>query len=192
MRHRKSRLQLNRFTSWYKATLRSLARSLVINQSIKTTLHKAKAAKPFMERLISLAKRNTVAARREAFKSLGSHKLVSLLFNEIGPRFEKRQGGYSRIIILGNRRGDNAQLAILELTEIKKKEIKKSKKDKEKEIKPEKEKKPEVIQQEMEQQEKKPETGIAVKEKPQMDKKPTKKFLGGLRGIFRKERRDSL
>src|SRR4030042_3512971 len=122
MRHRHKRLQLNRFTSWHRATMKSLARSLLLSQSIKTTLQRAKAARPLIERLISLAKENTLSAKRQANKILDDHVLVSLLFNDIGPRFLKRTGGYTRIINLGSRRGDNAKTVIFELTEIKKKE----------------------------------------------------------------------
>jgi len=182
MRHKKAKLQLNRFTSWRKATLKSMAQSLLIQQSVKTTLHKAKAVKPLVEKLISLAKENTLAAKRHAFKILCDHKLVSLLFNEIGPRFAKKIGGYTRIIALGSRRGDNAEVVILELTEIKRKAIKRKPK-KEIEAKPE----------ETGLEEIKPQTATAVKEKekPPLEKKPSKKFLGGLRNIFKKER-DSL
>lgn len=187
MRHRKSRLQLNRFTSWRKHTLISLAQNLLIRQSIKTSAHKAKAVKPLVEKLISQAKTNTLAAKRQAFKILGNHNLVSLLFNEIGPRFANKIGGYTRIINLGTRRGDNAKLAILELTEKKIKEIKKPKK--EKEVKAKEETKP---QEKPIEEKKKPQIpGVAVKEKPPIIKKPSKNFLGGLRKIFKKER-DSL
>lgn len=188
MRHRKKRLQLNRFTSWRKATLISLTKNLLIQQSIKTTLHKAKAAKPLIEKIISLAKLNTLVAKREAFRILGDHKLVALVFNEIGPRFSKNQGGYTRIINLNRRRGDDALVVILELTEIKKKEAKRPKKGKE--TKPAEEKKTEITKEKPVEQ-KKPEVATAVKEKPPITKKPTKNFLGGLRNIFKKER-DSL
>lgn len=179
MRHRKSKHQLNRFTSWRKATLKSLARNILKDQSIKTTLSKAKAARPVVERLITLSKSSTLAAKREAFAVLGEHKLVSLLFTEIGPRFAGRTGGYTRILGLGSRRGDNAPMAILELSEIKKKERKKHLKEKVKE--------PEVTA----APEEAPKTPTVVKEKPPVTKKPSKKFLGGLRSIFKKER-DSL
>lgn len=187
MRHKRARLQLNRFTSWRKATLKGLARNLLIRQSIRTTAAKAKAAKPLAEKLISLAKLNTLSAKRTAFKMLGDHRLVSLLFGDIGPRFTNRTGGYTRILNLGVRRGDNAKLVIWELTEIKKKEIKKPKK--EKEVKPEE--KEAVVPEKPSAGEQKPKTGVATKEKPPIVKKPSKKFLGGLRNIFKKER-DSL
>ncbi|MFA5145242.1 MAG: 50S ribosomal protein L17 [Candidatus Omnitrophota bacterium] len=177
MRHKKARLQLNRFTSWRKSTIISLTKNLLIQQSIKTTLHRAKAAKPFIEKLISLTKKNSLVAKREAFKILGDHKLVSFAFSEIGPRFAKIQGGYTRIINLGNRRGDDARMVIFELTQIKEKETTKPKKEIKSEARPE--------------EHKEIETAAAVKERPPVGKKPAKKFLGGLRGIFKKER-DSL
>ena len=188
MRHRKSRLQLNRFTSWRKATLISLTKNLLAHQRIRTTIHKARTVKPLIDKLIFVAKKNTLTARRQAYKILGSHKLVSLLFNDIAPRFNNRIGGYTRILNLGSRRGDNAELVILELTEIKKKEQKKAKK--EKEIKPEEKEKIEAIK-EKPIEEKQPKTQVAVKERPPITQKPTKGFLGGLRRIFKKER-DSL
>jgi len=186
MRHKKQRYQLNRFSSWRKSTINSLARNLIIYQSIKTTLHKAKAVRPQVEKLISLAKLNTLAAKRQAAKILNDHKLVSLLFADIGPRFSNKQSGFTRIINLGVRRGDNAQVVILELTEIKEKKEKKPKK--------EKEEKPEEMTQEPPVEEKKPEAPKVYpkeKEKPPIEKKPPKKFLGGIRNIFKKER-DSL
>lgn len=188
MRHAKKRLQLNRFTSWHEATLKSLARNTLIHQSIKTSLHKAKAVRPLVEDLISLAKKNTLAARRRAFEILGDHKMVSLLFNEIGPRFEKRPGGFTRIIHFKRRRGDNVQIVIFELTEIKKR-VKKVKKVKE--VK-EKETEAQGLREEA-AEEKKPKTATAVEtsEKPPIEKKPQKKFFGGIRNIFKKER-DSL
>jgi len=192
MRHRKAKFLLNRFTSWRKATLASLVKNLLIHQSIRTTKARAQAVKPFADKLIALARDNSLAAKRQAYKILGDHKLVSLLFNDIALRFTDRTGGYTRILKLGQRRGDNAHLAILELTEIKKKERKKPKKEKEqeKEIKAHEAKKPEEIK-ERPIEEKKPEAQAAVKEKPPLTKKPVKNFLGGLRKIFKKER-DSL
>jgi large subunit ribosomal protein L17 len=182
MRHRKDRLKLNRFTSWRKATLVSLTRSLLLHQSIKTTQTKAQAVRPMIEKIISLAKVNTLLARRKVYRILGDHKLVSYVFNDIAPRFNQRISGYTRILNLGNRRGDNARMVILELTEIKEKKLKKVKK----EVKPE-EVKPTPIS-EKPVAEKKPKPEVKVLEKPTVIKKPTKKFLGGLRSIFKKER----
>jgi large subunit ribosomal protein L17 len=193
MRHSKRKLQLNRFTSWNRATVISLARAMLIHQKIKTTQARAKAAKPLVEKLITLGKQNTLSAKRRAFAILQDHKLVSLLFKDIAPRFAKRAGGYTRTINLGFRRGDNAKLAILGLTEIKEKAPKKLKQEsKKKDI----EKMPEALDAQMQQEEghsevKAPKVEAATKEKPPISKKPTKKFLGGLRGIFKRER-DSL
>ncbi len=187
MRHAKKRLQLSRFTSWHKATIRSLARNVMINQSIKTTLSRAKASRQVIEKLISLAKENTLFARRQAQKVLGEHKLVAILFNEIGPRFSKRSSGFTRIISLGKRRGDDAEMVIFELTEIKKKEVKKAKPAKEAKPQPVKTADETVesktVKEEM-PEEKKHEP---AKESPARDKKPQKKFIGGIRNIFRKK-----
>lgn len=188
MRHKKAKSLFNRFTSWRKATLISLARNLLVYQSIKTTLQKANSVKPLAEKLISLTKRKDLAAKREAFRILGDHKLVKKLFQDIGSRFANKGSGFVRIIKLGPRRGDNANMVILELTEIKKKEMKAPKKTKE--IKEEGQAKPETGE-EKKAVEKKPEAEVALKERPPVTKKPSKKFLGGIRNIFKKER-DSL
>ena len=185
MRHAKKRLQLGRFTSWHDATVRSLARNMVICQSIKTTLTRAKASKQLIEKLITLGKKNTLFARRQAQRVLGEHRLVNLLFNDIAPRFAKRNSGFTRIIGLGKRRGDNAEMVIFEFTELKKKEIKK--------VKPAKETKAQTVPEEIEPAEKKvvsepkKEPKAAIKENPVDAKKPPKKFMGGLRTIFKKK-----
>jgi len=189
MRHAKRRFQLNRFTSWHKATIKSLARNIIIDQSIHTTVDRAKAARGLVEKLITMAKINTLASKRRAQAVLGEHKLVVRLFDEIGPRFAKRQGGYTRIISLGKRRGDNAEMVIFELTEIKKKESKKSKKAKDEtlDIKSEEVKdKPQTEKPVEESTQKKPEPGF--EDKKAIKGKPQKKFLSGLKGIFKKER----
>jgi len=175
MRHANKRSKLNRFTSWNKATLKSLARNMVIHQRIKTTISRAKSARPLVEKLVSLAKENTLSARRQAFKIIGSHELVSRFFKDIGPLFEKRPSGFTRIISLKKRRGDNAKLVIFELTERKIKEAKKQKKAKE------------VIS-ESGTEDAKLELPKERKDEP---KKPAKKFFGGIKKIFKRER-DSL
>ncbi|MFZ2356287.1 MAG: 50S ribosomal protein L17 [Candidatus Omnitrophota bacterium] len=182
MRHKKLRHQLNRFSTWRKATLKSLAMSVLLHQSIKTTKARAAAVKPLVEKLITLGKDNTLAAKREAYRILGDHRLVSALFAELAPRFTKRIGGYTRILNLGKRRGDNAEMVILELTEIKKREIKKVKKEKAAHV-------TETNQPETVSEVQKHKTQTTVQEEqPPIVKKPPKKFLGGLRNIFRKER----
>ncbi len=189
MRHSVKRHRLNRVTSWRKATINSLVRNLLIHQSIRTTEERAKASREVVEHLITLAKENSLAAKRSAFRILGEHALVKLLFSDIGPRFAKRAGGYTRLLHLGSRRGDNASMVIFELTEIKKKELPKKQK-KEKSEKPAGAESAEKVK-EAPAQEPKQEAPGAGEEKPTHPKKPTKKFLGGIRGIFKKER-DSL
>jgi len=174
-------MQLGRFTSWHDATIKSLARNILICQSIRTTLTRAKASKGVVEQLITLAKKNTLSGRRQAQSILGEHKLVNLLFNEIGPRFSKRTSGFTRIISLGRRRGDNAETVIFELTEIKKKEKKVKQPKQAKEVHDIK------ASEVKEAPETKKETKVAVAEKPMDEKKPPKKFMGGLRTIFRKK-----
>ncbi|MFH1338836.1 MAG: 50S ribosomal protein L17 [Candidatus Omnitrophota bacterium] len=172
MRHRKNKLNLNRFTSWRKATLRSLSRSLLIHQSVRTTKRKAKAVRPLVDKLIGLGKKNDLASRRRAFSILQDHKLVQSLFSEIAPRYRNRNGGYCRVLPMGFRRGDGSQLAILELTE-RAKEEKKPVKRKEAPPKPKEE-----VSKPAAEREKKPPKVI----------KPKRKFLDGLRKIFKKER----
>jgi large subunit ribosomal protein L17 len=186
MRHAKKRLQLGRFTSWHDATIKSMAKNMVISQSMKTTLTRAKASKQLVEKLVSLGKKNTLAARRRAQTVLGEHDLVNILFNEIAPRFANRNSGFTRIIGLGRRRGDNAEMAIFEFTELKKKEPKKTKAVKE--VKAQEVAEEQVsVEQEKSGLEPKKETREAVKEKPADAKKPPKKFMGGIRQIFKKK-----
>lgn len=188
MRHRQAKFALNRFTSWRKATLKSMAASLFLYQRIKTTKAKAKALRPVAEKLISLARQNTLSAKRRAYAALSDHKLVNLLFNDIGPRFNNRIGGYTRILNLGTRRGDNAQMVVLELTEIKK-EPKRPKKQKEQKISAAEEKRHGSSEKPSMQEQ--PKTSTGVKEMPAKEKKPPRKFFGGFKNIFKKER-DSL
>ena len=130
MRHNRQTHRLGRTFSERKALLDSLVGSLLTYQEIKTTLAKAKAAKRVADHVISLGKIDTLHARRQAFSYLQNHQLTSKLFKEVAPRFKDRKGGYTRILLLNRRKGDGAQLALLELTEkeIKAKEVKKSKK----------------------------------------------------------------
>lgn len=181
MRHRLKRHRLNRFTSWRKATLISLAKNLLLQQRIKTTKARAKAAQSLVENLISLAKRDGLTAKRRAFEYLGDHKLVSLLFKEIGPRFKDRGSGFTRIINLSSRRGDGASLVVFELTEIKKEETKKPKESKEHKPGETEQEPPKVKKEEITEIKK-------TKEKPPISQKPSKRFLSGIRKIFKRER----
>ncbi len=117
MRHGKSGNRLSRNQSLRKATLRDLAKATLLQERICTTRAKAKEARKLIDKLITLGKKDTLAARRRAFAILCDHTLVSQLFGQTAPRFKARNGGYTRIIPYIQRGGDNAQLAFLELTE---------------------------------------------------------------------------
>ena len=117
MRHKIAGNRLSRNRSLRKATMRDMARSILVDQRIYTTKAKAKEARKFIEKLITLGKKDTLAARRRAFAILCDHTLVSSLFKETAPRFKNRMGGYTRIIPFNKRIGDNAEMVFLELTE---------------------------------------------------------------------------
>jgi large subunit ribosomal protein L17 len=117
MRHRKSGRQLNRNSSHRKAMFRNMSASLFEHELIKTTLPKAKELRRVAEPLITLAKTDSVANRRLAFDRLRDRELVSKLFNELGPRYNERPGGYLRILKCGLRAGDKAQMAYVELVD---------------------------------------------------------------------------
>ncbi len=117
MRHRKSGRQLNRNSSHRKAMFRNMAISLVEHELIKTTLPKAKELRRVIEPLITLAKEDSVANRRLAFSRLNSKETVGKLFNDLGPRYEARPGGYVRILKCGFRTGDKAPMAYVELVD---------------------------------------------------------------------------
>jgi large subunit ribosomal protein L17 len=143
MRHRKKTWKLNRTASHRKALLANLSVALFEKKHIQTTLVKAKATRQVAEKLITLAKSDTVHTRRLAFSRLRQKKGVQVLFNDVAPQFVERPGGYTRIIKLGQRAGDGSQMAVLELVGFemaaKKKKIKEDAKAK-KESKKEKEK----------------------------------------------------
>ncbi len=115
MRHRKSGRQLNRNSSHRKAMFRNMAVSLMQHEMIKTTLAKAKELRRVAEPLITMAKTDSVAKRRLAFSRLRDRDVVTKLFNELGPRYKERPGGYLRILKCGFRSGDKAPMAIVEL-----------------------------------------------------------------------------
>jgi large subunit ribosomal protein L17 len=117
MRHRLSGRQLNRNSSHRKAMFRNMTTSLLGHELIKTTLPKAKELRRVAEPLITLAKNDSVANRRLAFDRLRDRDIVSKLFNELGPRYQSRPGGYLRILKCGFRTGDNAPMAIVELVD---------------------------------------------------------------------------
>lgn len=117
MRHRKSGRQLNRNSSHRQAMFRNMAVSLVEHEIIKTTLPKAKELRRIAEPLITLAKDDTVANRRVAFARTRSKDAVGKLFSELGPRYQERPGGYTRILKCGYRPGDAAPMAYIELVD---------------------------------------------------------------------------
>lgn len=117
MRHRQSGRKLNRDASSRKALFKSMAASLLRHEIIKTTLPKAKELRRIAEPLITLAKVDNVAKRRLAFARLRDRDVVTKLFNELGPRYQARPGGYLRILKCGYRAGDKAPMAIIELVD---------------------------------------------------------------------------
>lgn len=117
MRHLRDHRRLGRPTDQRDALLKALVIGLFRHNHIKTTLHKAKEARRVADKLITLAKRGDLSARRQVLKTIPDADLVGHLFETIGPRFTERPGGYTRIIPAGLRRGDAAQMAILELTD---------------------------------------------------------------------------
>jgi large subunit ribosomal protein L17 len=117
MRHRNSNRKLNRTSSHRQAMLRNMATSLLRHEVIKTTLPKAKELRRVAEPLITLGKNATLANRRLAFNRLRDRDIVGKLFNELGPRYSARPGGYLRILKCGFRNGDNAPMALVELVD---------------------------------------------------------------------------
>ncbi len=117
MRHRQSNRKLNRTTSHRLAMFRNMCNSLIQHEAIKTTLPKAKELRRFIEPLITLSKEPTVANHRLAFDRLRDREMVMKLFNELGPRYKARPGGYTRILKFGYRVGDNAPMALVELVD---------------------------------------------------------------------------
>ncbi len=130
MRHRKDHSKLNRDTDHRKALMRNLLRALFTHERIVTTVPKAKELRRHSDKLITLGKRGDLHARRLALQILPDKKLVKKIFDELAPRYEKRPGGYTRVLRYRNRRGDNAPLAVVELVQeelkirVKKKKIK--------------------------------------------------------------------
>ena len=118
MRHRKIGRKLGRTSSHRKAMYRNMSVSLLMNETIKTTIPKAKELRRVVEPIITRSKKDSVANRRIIFNQLRDKVVIGKLFNEIGPRFEKRPGGYLRILKLGPRAGDAAPMALVQLLDI--------------------------------------------------------------------------
>ncbi|MDP6461845.1 MAG: 50S ribosomal protein L17 [Gemmatimonadota bacterium] len=115
MRHRRTTAKLGRTAAHRKAMLRNMVTSLLEEGRIKTTIPKAKEARRVAERMITFAKRGDLHARRQVLRVVRDPKVVAKLFDEIGPRFANRQGGYTRVLKTGFRNGDNAPMSILEI-----------------------------------------------------------------------------
>ena len=115
MRHKVAGYKLKRDGGSRKALLRNLVTSVIENERVITTVPKAKAVKPLVERMITLAKRDTLHARRQAASFLQTPAAVQKLFDKLGSRFGQREGGYTRVVRLGWRKGDGAEQAMLEL-----------------------------------------------------------------------------
>jgi large subunit ribosomal protein L17 len=160
MRHRKKSEKFSRSRAQRKALVKSLLRAIFTYERITTTESKAKGIRKWIDKLITWAKEDTLHHRRLCYRWLEDHKLVKRLFEEIAPRFKEVNGGYTRIIDLGNRKDDGANMSILELTKIEKKEkVSKKKEERKKE------------------------------EKPKEEQKEEKKgFVSGVKKIFKKER----
>ncbi len=117
MRHRQSNRKLNRTTSHRLAMFRNMTNSLLRHEAIKTTLPKAKELRRVVEPIITLGKAPSLANRRLAFDRLRDREMVTKVFDELGPRYAKRPGGYLRILKFGFRVGDNAPMALVELVD---------------------------------------------------------------------------
>ncbi|GMU25504.1 50S ribosomal protein L17 [Patescibacteria group bacterium] len=115
MRHRRNQTTLDRKADARKALLRGLATSVILYENVNTTLAKAKAVRPFVERLITTGRKKSLHARRQLMKELTVESAVNKILEELGPRYATRPGGYTRIIKLGNRKGDNAEIAQIQL-----------------------------------------------------------------------------
>lgn len=157
MRHGRKIKKLGRKFSHRKALIKNLLAALFTHERIKTTIGKAKETRRFADRMITFAKENTLAARREVRKFLSDESLIHKLFTEIAPGLQNHQSGYTRIFRLGQRLGDAAEMAILELVSRKEKEMKKETKKEAKKAKEVKEKKPKA---------EKPKEKAKEKEKP--------------------------
>ncbi len=117
MRHRKAGRQLRRTSEQKLALMRGLATSLIEHEAVETTEAKAKELRPFVEKLITKAKEGTLHARRLASRHVRKRETADKLFQEIGPRYASRAGGYTRILKTGHRKGDGAEMARIELIE---------------------------------------------------------------------------
>lgn len=115
MRHRKNKVTLDRSNDARKALMRGLVTSIILYENVNTTLAKAKAVRPIVEKLITTGKKKDLQTRRQLMKTLTVESAVNKVLEELGPRYAERPGGYTRIIKLGNRKGDGAEIAQIQL-----------------------------------------------------------------------------
>ena len=199
MRHRKRKKRFGcRTIGHRKAMMRSLVSALFLHQKIKTITSRGKEVKRMADKLITLGKRATIHARRQAFETLQDKTLVKKLFDQIAPVFEKRAGGYTRLVRLSPRAGDGAEMAILELTELiavpergkvkpAKKPSQPPKEELKPEVKPKEKKEPPKDKKEAPKEKKEPPKEKKEPPKEKKEKKPAG-FLEGLRKRFRPNR----
>lgn len=116
MRHLNKHNKLNKNRNHYKSILNNMTKSLIIHEKIKTTIKKAKILKPFIEKIITISKKNCIHNRRILFSIIRDNKIIFKLFNEMGPKFANLHGGYTKIIKCGFRNGDNALMAYIIFT----------------------------------------------------------------------------
>ncbi len=192
MRHQRLRRKLGVTTDHRKALLRNLVKSLVIHKQIQTTFGKAKEASAMADRMVQLAKDGSLHARRTLISRLGCSKTAHALITTVAPQFKTRQGGYTRVLRLGTRKGDQADMALLEFTAVfavpeKTKKAKKTKVAEVKEVAPEtkKSKAKEKDTETRKEEKKTPSTTPEKGEKKESEKKGG--FLGGLRRFFKGE-----
>ena len=205
MRHGIAGNKLGRNSSWRKATVRDIATATLTRERICTTKAKAKEARKLVDRLVTMGKKGSLAHKRRAYAVLCNHRLVSELFESIAPRFQLRAGGYTRIIPLGMRRGDNAQLVYLELTEKKPVAVKPAKVAKAKSVKSAKPAVEDAVitatetaaADETKNKSAKPKTKSAARPKARAADpdapakgKTDKKIVGGIKKIFRRKAGD--
>lgn len=190
MRHGRLRRKLGVQTDHRKALLRNLVKSLVTHKQIQTTFGKAKEASAMADRMVQLAKDGSLHARRTLISRLGCSKTAHALITQIAPQFKTRQGGYTRVLRMGTRKGDQADMALLEFTAVfvvpeKTKKAKKTKAAEVKEVAPET-KKSKAKEKDTETRKEEKKTPSAEKsEKKESEKKGG--FLGGLRRFFKGE-----
>ncbi len=189
MRHGIAGNRLGRNSSLRQATVRDLAKAVLIQQRIRTTEAKAKEARKLVDKLITLGKKGTLAHKRRAFSILCDHQLVSELFDKIAVRFSKRNGGYTRIIKFAvTRRGDNAKMVFLELTEREQTPLSAPKKKVKKAVVTD----PAVEDADVVEKKKTPSSEVAPKDKAKKsdkkaDKKAPSQWKGGLQKMFRRK-----